>query len=580
MPFLTNNLSYFVTSRSEDEYARDEILYQDSRVPILFEADVFGDIDYWGLNQTEGFGIFRQISLDELPGPRDIVLYDALPNDLPRVAGSISSVMQTPLSHVNLRAIQNNSPNAFIRDPLAIDSIAALLDGPIYFKVEQSSYTIRAATTEEVNNWFDDLRPSEPQEPPLNLGYTEILPLTEIAFSMFDGFGAKCTNVATMGTFGFPVNTIPDGFGVPFYFYQEFMRFNGFFAEAEAMIAAPGFTDDRMEREEALRAFRTRIKDADMPTWMLDKLAEMHAGFPVGTSVRCRSSTNNEDLPGFNGAGLYDSKTQHPDEGHISKSIKQVYASLWNLRAYEEREYYRIDHFIASMGVLCHPNYSDEKVNGVGVSTDPLYGTENTFYLNSQLGEDLITNPASQSIPEEILLERTTVGPRGHILVQRSNLVGEGEDVLGGVYLDEMRDFLTIIHDEFAILYEAVGDPNFAMDIEYKVTVDDQLIIKQARPWVAYTTLEIEEEPEVDAGAINVFPNPATNSITVEYGAKDLKSIVVRDIMGRPVSLSKATDELNPRTSLPTAGLPRGTYLLTGTLNDGSIKYLGKFIKH
>ena len=28
------------------------------------------------------------------------------------------------------------------------------------------------------------------------------------------------------------------------------------------------------------------------------------SAFPVGTAVRCRSSTNNEDLPGFSGAGL------------------------------------------------------------------------------------------------------------------------------------------------------------------------------------------------------------------------------------------------------------------------------------
>jgi len=34
---------------------------------------------------------------DETPGSRDIVLYDALPNSLPRVGGIITSVIQTPL---------------------------------------------------------------------------------------------------------------------------------------------------------------------------------------------------------------------------------------------------------------------------------------------------------------------------------------------------------------------------------------------------------------------------------------------------------------------------------------------------
>ena len=106
MPFLENNLSYFITALNEDEYERDRELFKQSRVPILFESEVYAEIDYWGLNQAEGFGFFRQMALDEIPGPKDIVLYEALPNSLPRVGGIMTSVIQTPLSHVNLRAIQ------------------------------------------------------------------------------------------------------------------------------------------------------------------------------------------------------------------------------------------------------------------------------------------------------------------------------------------------------------------------------------------------------------------------------------------------------------------------------------------
>ena len=98
---------------------------------------------------------------------------------------------------------------------------------------------------------------------------------------------------------------------------------------------------------------------------MLDALQSMHESFPPGTPMRCRSSTNNEDLPGFNGAGLYDSYTHRPDEGHIAKTIKQVWASLWTYRAFEERDFYRVDHLQTAMGVLVHPNYDDELANGV-----------------------------------------------------------------------------------------------------------------------------------------------------------------------------------------------------------------------
>ena len=92
---------------------------------------------------------------------------------------------------------------------------------------------------------------------------------------------------------------------------------------------------------------------------------------------------SNEDLPGFSGAGLYDSYTHHPDEGHIAKSIKQVYASTWTFRAFDERQYYRVDHFQTAMGVLVHANYEGEAANGVGVTTDPIYLTKGTYYLLS-----------------------------------------------------------------------------------------------------------------------------------------------------------------------------------------------------
>ena len=327
---------------------------------------------------------------------------------------------------------------------------------------------MREASQEEVNAWFDALRPQEEQIPPLNLDVVSILPLSDISFDMSDSFGAKCTNIATMLDFGFPENTTPNGFGVPFYYYQEFMKYNGFFDEIAELTSQEDFINSRDARDEVLKDFRKTIKDADMPEWMLHELDAMHKTFPEGTSIRCRSSTNNEDLPGFNGAGLYDSKTQHPHEGHISKSIKQVYASLWNLRAYDEREFSRVDHFIASMGVLCHPNYEDEIANGVGVSVDPFFGSENTFYLNTQVGEDLITNPSAQSVPEEMLLDRVLTNDNDFILVQRSNLVDEDSIILGDIYRAGMREYFNVIHDEFAILYEAEDNPTFAMDIEYK----------------------------------------------------------------------------------------------------------------
>ena len=488
MPFLQNNMNHFIGQSSENNhlnnYAED---FEGSRIEVALESDVFAEVNYIPFHEAEGYGFFKHMQdLNETPGSRDIVLYDALPNSLPRVGGIITSVIQTPLSHVNLRAIQDNVPNAYIAEPLAIDSIANLLGNYIYYKVENEQFEIREATLNEVNNWYEDLRPTEPQIPVRDLSITEIMPLEDINFEMSSSFGAKCSNVATMRSFDFPEGTIPDGFGIPFYYYDEFMQFNNFYEEAQVMINNPAFQNDINFRTERLKDFRRDIKDAPMPQWMMEDLQAMHDDFPEGTAVRCRSSTNNEDLPGFSGAGLYTSKTQHLDEGHISKSIKQVYASMWNFRAYEERDFYRIDHFMAAMGVLCHPNFQEEKSNGVGISIDPIYKTEDTFYLNTQVGESLITNPDPNSVPEEILLYQNPTQGGGYLVLRLSNLVNPGELVMDQVYLDQMREYLTTIHDEFSILYDVVGAEGFGMDIEYKVTAQDQLAIKQARPWVSF----------------------------------------------------------------------------------------------
>ena len=152
MPFLQNNMNHFIGEPDEDEYLNEYADdYEGSGIEVVLESEVYADVDYIPLHLAEGYGFFRYMDMDETPGSRDIVLYDALPNSLPRVGGIMTSVVQTPLSHVNLRAIQDNVPNAYIADPLSVDSIAELLGHYIHYKVEADSYTISEATLDEVN---------------------------------------------------------------------------------------------------------------------------------------------------------------------------------------------------------------------------------------------------------------------------------------------------------------------------------------------------------------------------------------------------------------------------------------------
>lgn len=575
MPYLKNNLSYFITENNEQNYQDNITLYQNSRVPVIFESDVYAGVNYWGLNQAEGYGFLKLMSPGEVPNSREIVLYEVLPNSLPRVGGIITSMPQTPLSHVNLRAIHDNIPNAFIRNPLSIDTITNLLNHYIYFKTNQSNYEIREATLEEVNAWHENKRPVTEQMPPLNLSYKHYLPLDAIHFEMYDGFGAKVANIATMRTFGFPNGTIPDGYGVPFYYYQEFMKYNGLFNQATEMMKDSAFIHDRSVRDAKLAAFRQAIKNSSMPDWMMLELDTLQHSFPIGTSIRCRSSTNNEDLPGFSGAGLYDSKTHKPNEGHLSKTIKGVYASLWNLRAFEEREFYRVNHFVASMGVLLHPNFKDEKVNGVGVSADPIYFTDSTFYFNSQLGEELITNPQS-TYPEELLMKLNKDGTTMRSVIQYSSLIGYDSLLMTESQLNLLYGYLTIIHKKFAVLYHADNNPTFAMDIEYKIDSTNRLIIKQARPWVSY-----EPFSNTVAGKscdFILFPNPTSDFITLDCLDCGITKVEIYDFNGRLV-LKNEFDPMNYELKpLSISNLSNGIYILTGSI-DGKRCRSKRFMK-
>ena len=482
MPMLEDDFALHVHEQLRLAYGGDVPLYEESRIHLLLDSDIAPEGDFVPMNKAEGYGLLRAMDLEDSPNPRDVVIYEALPNELSRVAGIITTVPQTPLSHVNLRAVQDGVPNSFIRDALDKPDINALIGNYVQYTVTTDGYTIQAATKPEIDNHYASSRPTKAQTPQRDLSVTEITPLSEIGFDDWDAFGVKAANVAVLRTLDFPEGTVPDGFAIPFYFYDEFMKHNNFYARIETMLADPDFQSDFDTQEEELEDLRDDIEDAATPAWIVTALATMNESFPDGINRRYRSSTNNEDLPGFSGAGLYDSKSQKPseDEDDLAKSLKEVYASLWNFRAFTERDFHRIDHLEAAMGVLVHPSYQDEKVNGVAVSFDLIAGRFNYYYVNSQIGEDLVTNPDALSVPEEVLLDIYGYA----ILLGASNQVAPGQRLMSNDQLRLLHDRLFDIHHHFEDLYEPESGEPFAMEIEFKITSENILAIKQARPWV------------------------------------------------------------------------------------------------
>ena len=485
MPFLDGNIAYHPASETQRALLQSERAeYARTNIRTIFAEELFGNVTYSALNPGECFGRLRLITGTETVSVRDIVILRTIPNDLTHVSGILTETQQTPLSHINLKAKQNGTPNAFLLQASSHPEIAPLLGQDVYLKIGPDGFEIRPATQTEVDAYFDAIRPDTQQSPIRDLSRTSIEPLSEIGFEDTPAFGSKSANLGELRSF-LPAVT-PDGFAVPFYFYDEFMKFNGFYAEAEAMMADADFQADPATREAALEAFRKRItKFGVLPYWMSTALSDVQETFPASLSIRFRSSTNNEDLEGFNGAGLYDSYSHHPDEGHFAKSAKQVWAGLWSYRAFEEREFWRIDHATAAMGILIHPNYSAEQANGVGVTKNPYLPGPGWVghYVNVQIGENLITNPEPGSLPEEFTIANLS-GSGGFEIqyIRRSNLLPEGETVMSRAQALQLRGYMATLHDRFRSLYR--GNSTFAMEIEFKITAAGEIIIKQARPWV------------------------------------------------------------------------------------------------
>jgi len=487
MTWLDIRLAYHAASETQRTLYRTERTQYEAaqmdKLDVISTEELFGQKTYTLLNPGVGFG--RLITFDgSAPlSARDVVIFRTLPNEITRTAGIITEVPQTPLSHINLKAKQNNTPNAYIKGAITDPRLTQLMGQYVRFETLPDGFTVRQATQEEVETHLDSLRPADPQFPVRDLTKTAIQPLSSLGFTSAAGYGAKTANVAEMRKF-LPSTMVPDGHGIPFHYYDEFMKYNGFYETAKAMMSEPEFRTDAAYRSLALKNFRTSLRYAAVPFWMVDQLTTLQGRFPAGTNIRCRSSTNNEDLEGFSGAGLYDSYTHRPDEGHLSVTVKRVWASMWNERAWDEREFYRVNHLLAAMGVLCHPNQDDELANGVAVSRNIIDPAWTGYYVNAQLGESLVTNPDPNAIPEEFLIARL-LGNTTYTIqhVTYSNLVPEGQTVITTAQAEQLATRLASIHNRFQPLYRGVSGV-FAMEIEWKITSTGELQIKQARPWV------------------------------------------------------------------------------------------------
>jgi phosphoenolpyruvate synthase/pyruvate phosphate dikinase len=135
-----------------------------------------------------------------------------------------------------------------------------------------------------------------------------------------------------------------------------------------------------------LTELRAKFKEGRVSDELREALLKkVHAEY-AGKGLFVRSSSNVEDLPNFNGAGLYDTVPNVKEDEKLLEAVKTVWASLWNFEAYEARERANIDHSKAFMAVLVQEGVNADSA-GVMITTDP-FDSDNrgAIYISAKRG--------------------------------------------------------------------------------------------------------------------------------------------------------------------------------------------------
>src|SRR5206468_1658135 len=138
--------------------------------------------------------------------------------------------------------------------------------------------------------------------PAANLANKRFAMLTRMRAKDVVTYGTKASNLGEIVTANLDNVRVPMGFGVPFYYYAQHMQQNGLDKKVDAMLADPKWSDPAW-RKTALDTIKKQIIDAPIDEATLDMIYKRVRISLGGKGVFVRSSSNSEDLPGFNGAG-------------------------------------------------------------------------------------------------------------------------------------------------------------------------------------------------------------------------------------------------------------------------------------
>lgn len=488
------------------------------------------DLAYEVYTQATGYGTVRRYSLEELAaaseaaafGYQDILVLDEAPLDIERViAGAVTGSRQGSLSHLNVRSAARGTPNCYVKD--ALEALAPWDGQLVALTCGADSWTVTPATVEAAQAWWASIRPDPVAIPAPNLVTTAFSGLLDLPTATAP---ERAAGVATYGSKGanlgvlyqrIPSNYQLDGFLVPFAWYDQFMVTNTWEVDVDGVVTRLSFADtitlwltdedfrtDAAVRRADLEALRAAMEAGTVDPLLLGELSDSIEAVwgSDAAAVRFRSSSNAEDALEFSGAGLYDSRTacvadewdpdgdgpsgcddDEADEETLTRALTQVWASLWNMAAYEERDWYGIDQGQVAMGILVDTRIKDEDANIVAFTGNPT-ALDERYLVEAQVGEYDVVAAESGITPERDLLTLVDGRVEEILRADGSSELPEGSWVLSDAELEELGGVLADIDAVFPVDAVAPADTTILLDTEWKVLETGELVIKQVRPFL------------------------------------------------------------------------------------------------
>ena len=496
--FFGNKLKYF--PRSEDKIKNIELLKD--KIPIISVEEIYKNQKYQAMNTGITYGKLRKINIEDIGkvdiNSHDIIVTNGLPNDMPVVAGIITTEHQHNLSHINVLSVNRGTPNMVQTDAYTLSKFSEFENKYVMLNVSANDFEMKEVTEKEVSDFWLSKQSKKVISLEIDRTTKGLQDMKNLSHKDIKLVGAKAANFAELTKIEINdekdnssfVRTPESAFAIPMYYYLEHLKENGIDVLIEEKLKELKDLTDENSKIQKLKEIQDAIQNAPINKEFLKSVENKITSLGNYKKMKFRSSTNAEDLEEFNGAGLYDSYSGElgNEKKSIEKAIKKVWASLWNYRAYEEREYFNIDEKTVAMGILVHRSFPNEELNGVAITTNIADRNYPAFTINAQLGEESVVLPENGSIPEQFLYYFIYFDPYSEPQIEYITYSSLSPNK--SIMTDEEKAYLAYVLNSikkkfyYGILLTNESYTSFGLDIEFKFDTDDRkLYIKQVRPY-------------------------------------------------------------------------------------------------